>query len=266
MSNKVQSIHLYPIKGMAGVEVVAAKVLTAGLEHDRRYMIVDKTGSFVSQRTLPQLAFCRTGITDDCLHITYQGDTLRVDDTDKAASVYERVQVWDDWATVRPVSAKADSWISEVLEGDYRLVRLVDDHSRTHTVSGTQRETFVSLADGYPLLMIGTASLQQLNMKLNDPVQMDRFRPNIVLDTKEPHFEDSLQAFRLGGSVLAFVKPCVRCQVVTVDQQTGLPDQLREPLRTLATYRRVGKGVTFGVNLVVQQEGPIAVGDRLVPV
>jgi uncharacterized protein YcbX len=257
----VSQLVIYPIKGMSGISVPQVMLSEAGPVHDRRYMLVDGEGHFVSQRTDPALALCKVGLADDHMSIKVGGESIRFG-LDKRVGGSYTVKVWDDDAIVHTVSPAVDDWLSRYVGKRFSLVTMADDTSRSHAIDGGPASTHVSLADGYPVLITGTASLDLLNSKLDVPIDMDRFRPNIVIQTEDPHVEDDFKEVGIGGAILQHVKPCVRCQVITIDQQSGVPS--KEPLRTLATYRRAGKGVIFGSNYIVEQEGVVAVGDKLI--
>lgn len=251
---------IYPVKGMAGSSVAEVEMGKAGPANDRRYMLVDAVGSFVSQRTHASLALCRVDIDHHHMLISTRGTSIKVGLDERIGHSY-LAKVWDDDALVMDVSAKVNEWLGKHVGTGLRLVTMVDDTARSHKISGGPATTYVSLADGYPALITGTASLDLLNSKLDQAIKMDRFRANIVVKTEQPHVEDQWMQMRIGTAVLRHVKPCVRCQVITIDQQTGQAS--KEPLKTLATYRRVDNGVIFGSNLIVEQPGRLKVGDTI---
>ncbi|CAG0963730.1 putative protein YcbX [Burkholderiales bacterium] len=272
MDAQLTSISVYPLKGARGIAVGSAEVRVTGLSTggvaDREWMAVDRNGRFVTQREFPRFALVRTEVLDGRVVLTAPGAApIALDAVDRPPA--REVVVWN--ARVRGFDAgdEAAAWLSAVLASDVRLVRF--DPSRPRPCnpdyagdSGAE----VRFADGYPLLVIGQASLDHLNALLATRgaprIEMNRFRPNVVLGGLEPHDEDHLATIEIGGVVLKPVKPCTRCQVTTVDQATAHSGL--EPLRTLSTYRRDDRlaGVTFGMNaIVVAGAGrTLAVGER----
>lgn len=263
---RIKAIYIYPIKGMRGISLSESELQPEGLRHDRRWMLVDETGTFLSQRTHPQMARFVPEMHDDALIVRYEGTSIEVP-VAKATGSDLAVSVFDDRMHAREVDADLNQWFSGHLGQSVRLVR----HSRNtdrqknfkkyvpDSVAATT--TPVSFADGYPYLLLGTASMDLLNSKLDDPLPADRFRANLLLYTDRPHEEDDWNEFQLGSARMLSVKPCARCQVTTIDQQTGVKGT--EPLRTLATYRRVDNKVLFGANAVLLEKGRIAVGDEV---
>jgi hypothetical protein len=272
MDAVVRALNVYPLKGAAGIAVDAADVRVAGLSTggvaDREWMAVDPQGVFVTQREFPRLALVATAAVDGAVVLSAPGrPAIELRAGDRGPS--RDVRVWN--AQVRGFDAgdAAALWLSDHLATPLRIVRFDAAHPRRCNpdyAGGSDAE--VRFADGYPVLVIGQASLDALNEKLAArgaaPLPMNRFRPNVVLDGLEPHDEDHLASIAIGGVVLKPVKPCTRCQVTTVDQATARVGD--EPLATLSTYRRDDRlaGVTFGMNaIVVAGAGrTIAVGDR----
>jgi hypothetical protein len=173
------------------------------------------------------------------------------------------VRVWNHRCAAIPCGAKADAWVSHLLEARCRLVYMGDETRRPVEQNAAGAAGRVAFADAYPLLLISTASLDGLNARLAAPVPMNRFRPNIVVAGVEAHAEDAWASVGAGDLELVVAKPCARCVVTTVDQATGVAGA--EPLRTLATYRRGESGVLFGQNVVHRGTGSLTVGLPLVP-
>jgi uncharacterized protein YcbX len=259
MDFRLSAIHLYPVKGIGGVSPTRAEVNPQGLAHDRRWLIVDSQGQFVSQRTQPRLAVI-SGSFDgrrltlaapgrDSLDLEVPGGNDRLD-----------VTVWRDSLSAAAVGHRADNWISEYLDQECRLAYMDRKAIRPISSSAGQSGETVSFADGYPCLLISNASLADLNSRLATPVPMNRFRPNLVVDGCGAFAEDSWRLIGIGGAVFRFAGLCPRCVVTTVDQASGARVS-EEPLRTLGQYRQRETGVVFGVNLVPEKSGAIAVGD-----
>jgi uncharacterized protein YcbX len=261
----LSAINIYPVKGLKGIPLDTARCTDRGLEHDRRWMVVDSAGVFLTQREHPKMATVWTEVDDLML-------TLAAPDVDSVdvplegrASPSIKVQVWNSVCDAVPVSAAADAWLSDYLGLPCRLVHMPESSERysNSRYAGDGRK--VGFADGYAYLVIGEASLGDLNAKLAAKSQptlpMNRFRPNLVVAGSEPFAEDGWRDFRIGEARFRGVKPCGRCQVTTTDQNTG-EVKGPEPLATLSSYRDSSEfGVMFGMNLVSLAPGAIRVGD-----
>ena len=268
---RIASLHVYPVKGARGLDVEAASAATTGLRvagvADREWMVVDAQGRFLSQREVPALALVVPAVDDGVL-------TLFDADGEVALSLTARhdaaraVTVWRSHVRGFDEGDDVAYWLSQRLAMPVRLVRF--DRSRMREcnpdyVGDSGAHTFY--ADGYPVLVIGKASLDDLNERLGakgEPdLPMNRFRPNVVVDGLDAYDEDHHDTLTIGEVVQRMVKPCVRCQVTTTDQSTAVVG--REPLATLALYRQDDAmgGVKFGMNAIVAAGagGTIAIGD-----
>jgi uncharacterized protein len=236
-----------------------AELAATGLRDDRRWMLVDETGGFMSQRGHPGMALISPSLTQDLLTVSAPGmPDLEVPTRVETAETV-RVEVWGDEQRGEPAGGEADRWFSEFLGLSCRLVRKPDDDFRpVDSLYATGRDQ-TSFADGFSLLAISEASLEDLNARLEEPVPMNRFRPNLVVGGCEPYAEDGWAEMRVGDAAFRVAEPCPRCAVTTVDQRTG--ERGKEPLRTLATYRRSGGEVWFGRNLIHTSLGTVRVGD-----
>lgn len=264
----VDSLHLYPVKGCAGIGVTTTRVATTGLAMDgaadREWMVVDETGRFLTQRELPRLAQVRTSIVDGLLRLAAPHmPTLVLDHVPGAAA--RDVVVWR--SAVRGIDAgdTAAHWLSDWLAHDVRLVRFdraVTRLCNPEFAGASGAHTY--FADGYPVLVIGAASLDDLNARLvmrGEPaLPMNRFRPNIVVRGLDAFLEDHVDTFTIGDVTLRAVKPRTRCQVTATDQVTAAVGI--EPLRTLGEYRlhEALGGLAFGMNAIVLREGTLAAG------
>ena len=261
MDIRLSAIHLYPVKGIRGVSADRARVENIGLKSDRRWVVVDEEGKFLSQRAHPLLARVVGKFQDRGLEISSPGQPLlHLDIPDEAPRV--NITVWRDRLEAAAADPRADEWFSNFLGQPCRLVYMDDACHRPISTSQAQGGDSVSFADGYPCLMVSTASLTDLNDRLAIPLPMDRFRPNLVVDGCGPFAEDNWRKFSLGDVVFRFAGLCARCSVTTVDQESGVRNS-NEPLQTLAGYRRNEKGVVFGVNLIPEGTGIISVGDKV---
>lgn len=258
-------IRIYPVKGLRGVSIREAAVEPWGLEHDRRWMIVDPSGLFLSQRQVPRMAAIEAELIAGGLRLSAEGaGSLDEERPDAAAQSFE-VTVWKDVVRAAAASDRADAWLSQVLGLPCRLVYMQNpDRARRTDPVFSRDGDHVSFADGFPLLGTTTSSLAALNGTLTTPVGMDRFRPNIVIEGAEPWAEDRWSRLTIGEVDLAVVKDCARCVVTTVDQRTGLKAEDGEPLRTLARSRRKAGGrIIFGQNIIPRSRGRIRVGDAV---
>jgi uncharacterized protein YcbX len=258
-SVELSEIRVHPIKSLRGVTVDEARVLPAGLEHDRRWMLVDQSGTFVSQREEPRLACLGVELVEGGYRVTSEGDELVVPRTHEGPRV--RVHVWGT-ALAAVVYEPGGTFFSDRLGRPLRLVCLPDDVVRTIVGERGRPGDRVSFADAFPYLLIGQASLDLLNTRLPaPPLPMTRFRPNFVVTGSEPHAEDGWARLRIGSVPFRGVQRCDRCSMTTIDPITG--DKGLEPLRTLASYRREDGKVWFGMNLVPDAEGRVRVGDEV---
>ena len=238
-----------------------AKAMERGFENDRRYMLVDKTNKFISQRTHAKITRICPVIIDGQMEVSFQDRCLQFL-LDSQTEERIKVSLFEHTLDATLMDRLINSWFSEVLEEEVRLVKMTTQDVRVKELKNDLNQTEVSFADGYPYLIAGTRSLDTLNEKLDNPVPMDRFRPNIVVETEVAHAEDSWGALRVGSSLMHVIKPCARCPVVTVDQESGVKS--KEPLKTLANYRKKENKVFFGANAICSKEGKISIGDEVV--
>jgi uncharacterized protein len=257
----LSGLHVYPIKSCGGIAVDRWEVDERGLRHDRRWMLVDETGCFLSQRELPRMALIRTRIERDSLVVDAPGmPSLNVPFRPPDGKL-RLARVWDDPVESQMVSDATNQWFSEFLDVSCKLVYLPDESVRPVDPTYGKAGDRVGLADGFPFLLISEASLADLNARLEHPVPMNRFRPNLVVGGCEPFAEDGWKMMRIGSITFRVVKPCARCVITTVDQGSAVTG--KEPLRTLARFRKVGSKVLFGQNLIHDTTGSLSVGDQL---
>ena len=260
----VSEINIYPIKSTRAISLRQARVEARGIQWDRRWMLVDAQGKFITGRQQPKLATVVTTIEDTHLQVSAAGQALLRIPLADAGPGDQQVEIWRDHCPCSEVSDEASSWFSDFLGSNCRLVRLSDQDVRAVDPVYGRAGDQVSLADGYPLLLIGEASLADLNRRLKQPVKMNRFRPNLVVATSEPFIEDSWRRIRVGELEFELVKACSRCVFTTVDPETGVKNPELEPLRTLGSFRRRPEGgVFFGQNAIPRSLGVLSVGDRV---
>ncbi|WP_110667196.1 MOSC domain-containing protein [Salinicola halophilus] len=254
------AIHRYPVKSTAGHSLARARVEEEGLVFDRRFMVVKPDGTFLTARTHPQLQRIRAQFDGRRLTLTH--DTRAPFDVSCEEFVDETLatRVWDDGFTARATHPSVDIWLSEALDEPARLLWLGERSPRYREALGVR----VNFADGFPLLLISQESLDDLNRRTDGSHVMAQFRPNLVVDGVDAYAEDTWKRVRIGEVTLRVDAPCARCAMVTVDPARGEKRRDKEPLKTLAGYRR-GEGgkVYFGQNLVAENGGEIAVGDTL---
>jgi len=252
-------LHVYPIKSAGGLTPDEWEVDAFGLRHDRRWMVVDATGRMLSQRTHPELALVRPALAGETLRVDAPGMPALELPLRPSGSVRVTVAVWDDVCRAIWTGERAARWFSDILGADGSLVYMPDDSVRPADPQYAPEGSRVSFADAFPFLLLSEESLADLNRRMDLPVPMNRFRPNLVITGGRPYQEDAMMEFRIGALAFRVVKPCDRCVVTTTDQATA--ERGPEPLRTLARYRRRDGKVFFGQNAVHQGLGRLRVGE-----
>jgi uncharacterized protein len=261
---RLASIHVYPLKGGRGVDLASSLVEPWGLAGDRRWLLVDAEFRFISQREHAALA--RLVVNDEPgagIAVSSEGCApLRVAVPGPSAEML-KVTVWRSTVLAAAAGREADAWFSAYLDQPVQLVYLDDPTRRAVDPEFGAEGDVVSFADGYPLLLTSTRSLDQLGEWLSaageQPVPMNRFRPNVVVTGAEPWAEDRWRRVRIGSVSFRVAKPCGRCVVTTTDQFTG--ERGTQPLKILAVRRRFGKSLVFGQNIIPDSPGLIRAGD-----
>ncbi len=270
MAGQVDALYIHPIKSCRGVSVDLAALDRRGMVHDRRWMVVDGTGAFRTLRTLPRFALVHVALDRPnpldavAMQLTAPGAPplelpLGLDEGPMAS-----VTVWGD-----PVAAKeheeGSRWFSEVLEDSVRLVYMPEDARRPVGRAARELDSpagdILSFADSYPLLLLGSASVTDLSSRIGHRMSPRRFRPNVLLGGLNPYAEDDLREVTIGEVTFDVVSPCTRCSATTVDPETGVTG--KEPLKTLARFRRRGSDVVLGMNARHRTPGTLRVGDRV---
>lgn len=255
----ISELFIYPIKSLGGIAVETAELTDRGFALDRRWMLVDRQQQFMTQRQLPAMALFRTSLTASGILVSHQNSELLVPFQHEGGETIE-VTVWDSRCQALPLSAAADRWFSEQLNKECRLVYMPDSTQRLVNPKYAQQGEITSFSDAYPTLLIGQASLDDLNSRMPQPLPMNRFRPNIVCAGSYPYEEDELASFRIRAIEFRGVKLCDRCVLTTINQDTG--NSSKEPLKTLATYRQYNRSVYFGQNLLHNGRGTLEIGDQ----
>jgi uncharacterized protein YcbX len=256
-------IRVFPVKGLRGDTQDSAVAEPRGLEGDRRWMVVDTNGRFLSQRELPRMALLSARIEVGGIRLATAGQAPLFVPVPTQRDA-QAVRVWDDTVAALPAGPPASAWLTEALGAACALVFQADAASRpvrpTHAVAGD----VVSFADAFPILLGAAESLADLNARLARPVPMLRFRPNLVVEGAPAWAEDGWRRVRIGNAIFRVVKACDRCIVTTIDPDTGDRPDPEEPLRTLKSFRRDARGrVYFGQNLVPERCGLVRVGDAV---
>jgi uncharacterized protein YcbX len=263
---RLTEIWIYPIKSLGGIRVKSAKVFEKGLQYDRRWMLIDSDNNFMTQRFYPKMALFKTHIKNRWLlplkfKITYFKESISISSNHSFIAKPIKAIIWDDQVEVYEVDPHYSNWFSNRLGMQCKLVSFPENNSRLVDERYQINREHVSLADAYPLLLIGEQSLADLNSRLDERVPMNRFRPNLVFSGGQPYDEDKWKNFSVGKNKFRAVKPCARCVLTTVNQDTA--EKGVEPLATLSKYRKEGHKVLFGQNLIAIDHEEIHEGDEI---
>lgn len=259
----LSSLHVYPLKSARGISLDQVELDDFGPVLDRRWMLINPDRIVVTRREAHRMALIDVELVGQALKLEAPGMAALEIGQGGEDSPRIEVEIWDDRCIARDLGDHASHWFSEFLGQPVRLVFMPVDTFRGVDPGYVAESRRVSFADGFPLLLIGEGSLTELNRRLPAPVPMNRFRPNLVLAGSEPFAEDDWSTVTIGSVVFDVVKPCARCVATTIDHETA--EAGREPLRTLATFRKREHGVYFGQNLLHHAPGRIRVGDPAVP-
>jgi uncharacterized protein YcbX len=250
----ITALNIYPVKSCGGIALTQAQLTITGFEHDRQWLIVQPNGRFVTQREQPRLALIRPTLTHESL-ILRVPDQAPLELSLAHDGTAAQVQCWKDQCAAIDAGDGAARWLEQFLGQPHRLVRFDPTFKRRADPAWTgDIEAYALFSDGFPWLLISEASLQDLNSRLDVPLPMNRFRPNIVVAGLDAFEEDTIVELTNGNVALRPVKPCARCAITTTDQESGQRVG-EDPLRTLRTYRldRRLKGVTFGQNVILRR-------------
>ncbi len=274
---KVSEINIYPVKSLGGISLDDAKVEKRGFRFDRRWMMTDQSGEFFTQREFPKMATLSIFIKENCLEISDSEHNKIEVPFEFEKTQMQKVRVWQSVCDAFVLPENVNEWFSDVLKTNCRIVFMPDESERAINPFFRQNGEIVSFADGYPFLLLGENSLNDLNEKLENQLPVNRFRPNIVVSGSEAFAEDRWKKIRIGDTIFRATKPCARCVITTIEQNSGEFDG-KEPLNTLAKYRLAkdvfpdeldfldlnANAVLFGQNLVAENfGGKIKVGDEV---
>ena len=261
MPIKITGLYYYPLKSARGIAVNSIDLLSRGLEHDRRWMLVDPAGQFLTQRKYPRMALLEVAIVEQGLHLSAVGHgevTAQVEHNKNMS-----VTVWGDVVKAAGYSQQVDRWCSDFMGTLCHLVYMADSCKRSIDPDySLNNGDEVSFADGFPVLLVSEASLDRLNSEMEIPVPMSRFRPNIVVSGCEPFAEDGWKSIRTQHTELQIVKSCSRCQIPTFDQETGLQPNSTEPLKTLKRIHAWDRKIFFGQNAIPTRTGNLSLGEE----
>ncbi|MBY0611429.1 MAG: MOSC domain-containing protein [Beijerinckiaceae bacterium] len=261
---KVTAIYRYPVKSLRGTALKETQVERIGLAGDRRWMVVDADGRFQTIRESPVMTQIGVALEQGGITLSHPAVGHVFVPLPDVAAPRRTVRVWHDTLEAVEAAPEAGTFLSKALGFNARLVYMADVESRPVDPTYGSPEDRTSFADGFPVLITTTASLDDLNTKLTHPIDMNRFRPNIVIDGTLPWAEDEWRVIEIAGIPFRIVKPCGRCIVVTRDAMTGVAGDDQEPLRTLSRYRRSAAGKPiFGQNVIPDAIGAISVGDAV---
>lgn len=257
----LKAITLYPVKSLAGISVSRWPVTKTGLQYDRKWMLVDNAGQFLSQRKLPQMALIKTALTGNHLILSASGMeklSLPLTQADGEAIIST---IWRDQCEAISVSREAGQWLSSFLNHDCRLVYQPDEMIRQVDPHYGRQTDIVAFSDGFPFLIISENSLNSLNREMQLNLSMARFRPNLVISGCPAYAEDTWREISIGAIDFRLPKPCSRCVIPTIDPETTQTG--KEPLRTLNRTRKWQNNVYFGQNALHNQCGTLTVGDTV---
>jgi hypothetical protein len=258
----LSQLFIYPVKSLAGIRVNQSQVVETGLRYDRKWMLIDTQQQFLSQRTLPKMALINTALTGDSLILSAPAMEnisipLHVEAGESVSS-----QVWHDNCLARSVSNEVDEWLSEFLQRRCRLVYQPADAIRAVDPVYAKATDQVSFADGFPFLILSTASLAAFNQQANLNLAIERFRPNLVIAECEAYAEDRWRQISIGAIDFRLPKPCSRCGVPGIDPQTALSS--KAPLLALSQLRKWQNKVYFGQNALHDNLGTLQLGDPVI--
>lgn len=251
----LSQLTIYPVKSCAGIKLKTAYTSPFGLQYDRRWMLVDSNGVMLTQRQHPRMCLIQPALDNGRLSLSAPAmDKLYVEQS----TVTLPVSVWEDQCSALDCGDQAAAWLSEFMGVSTRLVYFPEDEIRQVDLAYAQPGDITAFSDGFPYLLISQASLDALNSRLQTPVQMRRFRPNLVVEGCEAFAEDQWQSLLMGDVQFKRVKPCSRCVIPSIDPHTAQKNP--EVVRTLASFRKTGKRVLFGQNLTASGKGRLHTG------
>jgi uncharacterized protein YcbX len=258
----LSEINIYPVKSLGGISLNSSEVEERGLKYDRRWVLVDESKTFFTQRDFPEMALINVSIENGRIKLQHKLKNVEplFVPFEFEHSVKDSVVIWDDTVIGEFYNPQIDEWFSDIIGIKCRLVKMPESTKR-EVDKNFIKNKIVSFADGYPFMIIGQASLDDLNSRMEVSLPMNRFRTNFVFTGQKPFEEDNWKKFKIGNVNFEAVKPCARCVITTTDQDTA--ERFKEPLLTLSKFRNFNNKVMFGMNLVCESTGKVGVGDKI---
>lgn len=257
----LSDIFIYPVKSLSGIRVENWEVVQTGLKYDRQFMLIDEHGQFLSQRRLPKMALIQTRLTESELILSAENFADLHLPLEPEGGEIIKSTVWKDCCDGLHVSNEADAWLCEVLQTTCQLVYLPEQTKRGVDLQYAAQTDRVAFSDGFPFLIVSENSLNSLNSQLENPVEMARFRPNLVISGCEAYAEDTWREIKIGNIEFRLPKPCSRCSVPAINPKTA--EVGKEPLTTLNRLRKVNGKIYFGQNALHNQLGALKIGDEV---
>jgi len=258
----ISEIYIYPVKSLAGISLNAAHLQKSGFEYDRQWMVVNKHGNMMTQREYPQMALIETAIEQNQLTLSTFGMDNHTVEPIAAHGDSIETQVWGDKLMGISHNHETNAWLSHAIGTECKLIGFPEDQTRQcdreHSLSGDH----TLYADAYPVLVVSQSSLDFLNAKLSQPIAINRFRPNLVIEECGAHAEDSWNVIYINSIKLRNGVPCARCSVPNVDPESGILAG-PEPMHTLSSYRQKNGEIYFGMTFIPEHTGRISVGDQV---
>ena len=253
----VSELAIYPVKSFAQIPLKKAYIDSFGLNQDRRWMVVDKHGKFVTQRQQPRMCLIKSELVEQGIIISAPGmDALQV--TVPTTRETRQVIVWNDHCSAIDCGDVVAQCLSLFLGIECRMVFFPADEIRQVDLNFAQEGDRTAFSDGFPILLISQASLDDLNSRMESPLPMERFRPNLVVSGCEPFAEDNWRRIKIGDLIMRIVKPCSRCVIPSIDINSG--EKGVEPTKTLISYRKRDNKIYFGQNVIAEGEGEVKIG------
>ena len=259
---ELTDIIVYPVKSASEISFNNSILEQRGLAHDRRWMVVDDSAQFITQRTSPEMALLKTKIVDRTLLLNAPGMTELKLPLLQTEGMPQMVEIWGDKCEALAADKQSKTWISDYLRKRCNFVFMPNHSNRQVDQDYAIGKNQVAFSDGFPLLLISESSLFDLNSRVAEEISMKRFRPNLVVKNTAPYQEDNWETIKIGDCEFQIVKPCSRCVLTTIDPETGKFSG-REPLKTLAKYRKFNGEVVFGQNLIPRSSGILEVGMKV---
>lgn len=264
LTHAIKNLFIYPIKSLRGIAVDSVNIDQFGLEHDRRWMLIDDNNKFVSQRQISELCLINVDLIEQGLRLQAKGMQECQVSISELSEHKIQVSVWHDVCSARLAPKQINATISHFLQASVSLVYMEQDEVRAvnpdYAIAENNKTSFT---DGFPLLIIGQASLNDLNNRLaangHSQIGIERFRPNIVVASQTAFAEDNWQVIEIGNVKISLVKPCSRCIIPTIDVETA--QRSKEPLSTLKQYRQKNNKIYFGQNAIHHSTGVINSSD-----